>query len=114
VRFDDDEVALEIAPCDNVCRTERMSWREIRFAYAYKQDCYAVDQIRLELLDDQGQGLMITEEMRGWHGLVQLLPEKLPGCQRFENWFSVVAFPAFEQKMTLLYERSHSGLLASK
>jgi hypothetical protein len=114
VRFDDAEVVLEITPCDDVCRTERISWNEVRFVYAYKQDCYAVDQIRLEVLDDRGKGLMVTEELRGWDGLVRALPEKLPGCRKFEDWFSVVAFPAFQQNMTLLYERTHSEILASK
>jgi len=114
VCFDHDEVVLEIAPCDDVSRTERMSWGDVRFVYAYKQDCFAYDQIRLELLDGRGNGLMVTEEMRGWHGLVQTLPEKLAGCQRFENWFSPVAYPAFKRNMTLLYDRSHSVVLASK
>jgi len=113
VCFDDDGVVLKITPCDDVRRIERISWDEVRFIYAYKNDCFAYDQIRLELVDARGNGVMVTEEMRGWNELVQALPEKLPGCQKFEDWFSVVAFPAFQQNMTLLYERTHSKMLAS-
>lgn len=108
IRFDDFQLTIESTPCDDVPSTERISWDEVKFVYAYKKDCFSVDQIRMELLDGCGNAVVVTEEMRGWKELVEVLPLKLPGCQRFEEWFSNVAFPAFEQNMTLLFDRTNS------
>jgi len=54
----------------------------------------------------------LNEEMNGWDSLVEALPRYLPGFKKSEEWFSDVAFPAFETNLTTLYtkEQNHSLL----
>ncbi|HEY1203882.1 MAG: hypothetical protein ABSH46_17630 [Bryobacteraceae bacterium] len=86
---------------------ERLLWSEVATVYAYKVDCFAVDQIRVALSDSTGRvRVLVCEDYAGYEELIRALPRYLPGCLAPEEWFQRVAFPAFETKWTALYRRS--------
>ena len=82
-----------------------VSWQDVIRVQAFKRDLYAVDLICTELILRDDRALEINEEMDGWDSLVQKLPEYLPGCKKFHEWFMDVAIPAFETNETTLYQR---------
>lgn len=80
-----------------------IGWQDAVRIEAFKRDLYAVDLICLSVLLRDNKAVEINEEMEGWESLVNKLPEYLPGCQKFEEWFQVVAFPAFKPNNTTIY-----------
>lgn len=83
-----------------------LTWDETISIKAFKRDIYAVDRICLVIGLRDGSGIEVDEEMSGWDSLVQKLPEYLPGCKSFGEWFEVVAFPAFQLNMTPIFDRA--------
>ena len=86
-----------------------VAWRDTVLVKAFKRDLYAVDLICLVFLSKDDKAVELNEEMDGWESLVEKLPEYLPGCQKFEEWFSLVAFPAFKTNITPIYQRIEVG-----
>ena len=82
-----------------------VSWRETVAVKAFKRDLYSADLICLSFQSMDNRTVEIDEEMGGWESLVEKLHVYLPGCQKFEEWFSVVAFPAFKPNVTAIYQR---------
>ena len=83
-----------------------VAWQDAVEVKAFKRDLYAVDLICLSFLLKDNKALEINEEMGGWESLVEKLPEYLPGCQKFEEWFGAVAYPAFKPNITAIYQRN--------
>lgn len=83
-----------------------MAWREVERVFVYKQDDFTVDRICMTFVSSGGgKVLEINERMRGWQYQIEDLPEHLPGCKPFHEWFMDVAFPAFEMNMTEIYKK---------
>jgi hypothetical protein len=82
-----------------------LSWQDTSKIQAIKRDLYSIDLICLIIFLSENKPVEIHEEMDGWESLVDKLPQYLPGCQAFENWFAAVAFPAFKENRTTIYER---------
>lgn len=80
-----------------------VAWQDAVRIEAFKRDLYTVDLICLSVFLRDNKAVEIDEEMEGWESLVNRLPEYLPGCQKFEEWFQVVAFPAFKPNFTTIY-----------
>jgi hypothetical protein len=72
--------------------------------YAYKKDCFGLDQIRV-VLGDEGlrTWIEITEHDEGYQELTAELPRRLPGCLSKKEWWQQVAPPPFETQWTKLY-----------
>ena len=81
-------------------KTAHMTWSEISHVYAYKQDCFAIDDIRLILVDGQ-KSITVSESDRGFSLLVTALTEKLRGFPK--DWFDDIAQPPFKTNLTQLY-----------
>jgi len=81
-------------------------WAEICRATAFKRDLFTVDCMCLFLARADGTGVELDEEMARWKIFVEALPEHLPGCKPWSEWFSVVAFPAFATNETHVYDRT--------
>ncbi|MBK9163413.1 MAG: hypothetical protein IPM21_05770 [Acidobacteria bacterium] len=86
-------------------RLAEILWESIESVYVYKQDLEIVDRIATIIKIDGDLEVEINEEMDGWKPLVDALPEYLPNCRDFADWFMDVAFPAFDPKPTLIYRR---------
>ena len=82
-----------------------VAWKDTIRVEAFKRDLYVVDLICLKLVLRNNKAVEIDEEMEGWDSVVNKLPEYLPGCQSFGQWFTVVAFPAFKPNTTVIYRR---------
>ncbi|HEV7734311.1 MAG TPA: hypothetical protein VGR62_19215 [Candidatus Binatia bacterium] len=84
-----------------------MAWPEVERVVAFKTDDFAVDTIwvSLQTMGDSEQ-LLFPDDARGWTLVVESLPIHLPGCMPFDAWFSIVAFPAFVENATLIFDRS--------
>ena len=80
-------------------------WPRIERVIAFKRDCYTVDSIRLLIGMAGGEAHELSEDDEGWQDAMAQLPERLPGCLSFEDWFFTVAFPAFEANTTQIYQR---------
>ncbi len=83
-----------------------LAWQDVNTIEAFKRDLYAVDLICLAIILKDHKIVEINEEMEGWDSLVEKLPDYLPGCRKFAEWFSVVAFPAFQPNVTEIYHRA--------
>jgi hypothetical protein len=82
-----------------------IAWRDIVRVEVFKRDMYAVDLICVTFHLSAEKSLEINEDMDGWESLMQKLPEYLPGCQTFGDWFTEVAFPAFKRNLKVIYRR---------
>ena len=82
-----------------------IAWQEVVRIEVFKRDLYVVDLICLSLFLSDNKSVEIDEEMEGWDSVVDKLPEYLPGCQKFAEWFQVVAIPAFKTNDTVIYQR---------
>ncbi len=83
-----------------------LAWSEICRIHAYKRDLFAYDCICLFISRADDTGMEIDEQMVGWSDFCKALPQHLPTCVPFENWYVTVAFPAFETNFTELYVRT--------
>ena len=83
-----------------------VAWADVIKIEAFKRDLLTVDLICLTISLRNNKTLELNEEMEGWELLVNQLPEYLPGCQTFAEWFLVVAFPAFKPNLTVIYSRN--------
>jgi hypothetical protein len=83
-----------------------VSWPEVIRATVFKRDLFSVDCLCLCFGRVDGTALEIDEEMAGWNSLMEALPQYLPGCKPFSEWFLPVAFPAFAANPTEIFLRS--------
>lgn len=86
-----------------------LHWGDIEEIHACKADLFTTDLIRL-LFKKSGRDecFEIHEQMAGYHELVEALAKYLPGFGL--DWFSDVAFPAFETNHRVIWRRSHKAL----
>jgi len=79
-----------------------INWNEITLIRAYKIDHFTFDSIIFEIyLEDIS--LKISDETVGYGKFMEIASEKLTNFKK--DWFLVVAFPAFERNLTIIYER---------
>lgn len=105
IAHDEHHLRVSWLTIENEKGNRSLTWAEMISIKAFKRDLYAVDRICLGIELRDGSGIELDEEMAGWDSLVQKLPEYLPGCKSFGEWFEVVAFPAFQLNMTPIFER---------
>jgi hypothetical protein len=105
IQCDDSGVIRAVVPARDEAPL-RLTWDQVGAVYAYKRDCWAVDQIRLVLGDgDHRIWMEVTEDDVGFDELIAELARRLPGCPTVSEWWEKVAFPAFETQWTEVYRR---------
>ncbi len=77
-------------------------WDEISLIRAYKIDQLAYDCIVIEI-HLREMFFTINDETAGHMKFMDTASENLPGFK--EDWFFVVAFPAFETNLTTIYKK---------
>lgn len=81
---------------------EKLSWESVLEIFAFKRDLFSVDLICIGFrIDDEGVYFEIDEEMQGFKELEIFLPTRFKGIDK--NWFTGVAFPAFETNLVSLW-----------
>ena len=103
ISYDDQTVTLTWLTLEN--RTGKISFEfsNVRSVICYKRDLFAVDLICTDFVLKEGNPVLLHEEMNGWEELMKSLTTRLPGSMPFEQWWSKVAFPAFEVKLLEIY-----------
>jgi hypothetical protein len=86
-------------------KIQEIPWHDIVNAYVYKRDVFTCDLICLMLRTTSGRTMELNEQMEGWQDLIANLPNHLPACRSFDEWFAEVAFPAFELNLTEIYRK---------
>lgn len=88
-------------------------WKDIEAIFAYKEDIVTTDNICLDIFTNDGCCLKLSEETPYWRAFNDLLTEKLSEIP--ENWEMEIVVPAFETKLTMLYDKfGRSQELAEK
>lgn len=83
----------------------KLLWSDIEEVHALKRDLFSTDLICLTFKKSgKEEYYEIHEEMAGYHDLLKLLPNRLPGFNL--EWFSSVAFPAFATNHQIIWKRS--------
>ncbi|MES2678845.1 MAG: hypothetical protein V4635_03130 [Bacteroidota bacterium] len=85
--------------------TKTLSWAEITLIKAYKIDQFTVDSIVIEIHLDQTY-FTISDETHGHMKFMDTAEEKLSNFKK--DWFMVVAYPAFKENLTIVYEKNGS------
>ena len=102
---DEKQVTVSWLTIENEKGSRSLTWDEVISINAFKRDLYVVDRVCLGIDLSDGSSIELDEEMNGWDALTQKLPEYLPGCKTFGEWYLEVAFPAFQLNMTVIFER---------
>ena len=92
------------------------NWVEIQKVMVFKRDLFSYDMVCMILSKVDGTGCELDEEMRGWSEFTEAMPFHLPDCQPWEKWFMEVTTPAFETKLTEIFNRepvTHSVIEAA-
>ena len=82
-----------------------LRWPEIETVEVFKRDLFTYDLICIQFRTKQEQPVEFDEDDPSWKELMAALPVHLPGCKAWSDWFSAVAFPAFEAKLQRVFER---------
>jgi hypothetical protein len=80
-------------------------WSDIAVLFGYKKDLYTTDNICLDVFTIDEKGFSINEDTKGWYQFVKHSKEHLTEIP--ENWEVEIAAPAFETKLTLLYDKEN-------
>lgn len=78
-------------------------WSDIETVFGYKEDWMTIDEICMDIFTTDQSGLKITEGTPGWYQFQKKLKEHIPAIP--DNWDGIIAVPAFEAMLTLLYDR---------
>ncbi|MDA0834095.1 MAG: hypothetical protein O3A29_12500 [Planctomycetota bacterium] len=84
--------------------SETMSWTKVKEIVAFKDDAFVYDIICIEFQSSDKSVLKIDEEYEGYRELLEYLPQVFAGIRT--DWFSDVAFPAFEHCLTKLWVKN--------
>ena len=109
IEHDARAVSVVRTSTDGSRQSSEAEWGEVSRVVAYKRDVVTYDLLSLAILLSGRPGLDVNEDMEGWKELVEKLPEYLPGCRPFEEWFQTVAFPAFAMNPTEIFRREESA-----
>lgn len=102
-----DETGLtQIVQSGGNTETNQFAWNQVTNVFAYKRDCFAVDQICLVIeASDLNRYVEVREDDEGYEHVIEQLPQRLDGFPTREEWWQRVALPPFESQWTLLYGR---------
>jgi len=83
-----------------------LSWDQVTAVYAFKRDCFSVDQIRLIVSNESLRvWIEMTEDEIGYEEMISQLPRHLMGFPSADDWWRPVALPPFKTNWTPLYRR---------
>lgn len=83
-----------------------MGWSRIAKMDVFKRDLFGHDLVCMAIEASDGAVLEVDEEMDGWMPFIEILPDRLPGCKPWHDWFMRVTFPAFETNLETIFHCS--------
>lgn len=84
------------------------NWTDIETVFGYKVDNYTTDEICLDIFTYSKHCLTLTESTPGWYQFNDRLTKYIPSIS--SNWDGEIAVPAFETKLTLLFDKKGRSL----
>lgn len=84
------------------------AWRNLMAAFGYKVDVYTTDEICLDLFWADAPRLTLSESMPQWLSVLAELQKQVPTVP--PGWCVDISVPAFETKLTLLFEKDGLSL----
>ena len=78
-------------------------WSDIETVFGLKEDRYTTDEICMDIFTSDNVSLRLTESTPGWYQFQKRLSENIPSIPN--TWDGEIAVPAFETKLTLLFDR---------
>lgn len=98
----DDAGVSEVSPTGKTMQHVR--WDEVEEIAAWKVDLYSYDVIRIGVRPTELRGsLTFDEEQDAWETFLNMLNQRF--TLQPPDWWSAVAFPAFQQNLTILWRR---------
>ncbi|WP_367871957.1 hypothetical protein [Luteolibacter sp. Populi] len=98
------EISLDAAGFTTT-RGTRVDWAEVGEIVASKEDLFSVDEICVGFrYADSDDYQCVDESDAGYKELLAALELNFPGIKT--DWFSDVAFPAFETNWTVLWSKT--------
>lgn len=88
--------------------TLAIKWSEVKTMLGYKRDLFAYDSICLDVFCDNDKVFTINEETKGWFQFVVRSKDRFPEIDK--TWEITITDPAFETKLTLIYDRDKRNL----
>lgn len=86
-------------------KIQKILWQDVTNVYVYKRDVFTHDLICLMFRTKGAQTMELNEQMEGWQDIIVNLPNHLPDCKSFDEWFMEAAFPAFELNLIEIYQK---------
>ncbi|RSK32531.1 hypothetical protein [Hymenobacter metallilatus] len=86
----------------------RFAWRNLTAAFGYKVDVYTTDEICLDLFWADAPRLTLSESTPQWLAVLTELQKQVPTVP--PSWYADISVPAFETKLTLLFEKDGLSL----
>ncbi len=78
------------------------NWTDIETIFGYKVDRYTTDDICLDIFTSDKHCIKLTENTPGWYQFNERLIQHIPAISN--SWDGEIAVPAFETKLTLLFD----------
>ncbi len=78
-------------------------WSEIETVFGFKEDRFTTDEICMDIFICNNASLRLTESTPGWYQFQKQISENIPSIPN--DWDGGIAVPAFETKLTLLFDR---------
>jgi hypothetical protein len=76
----DETGIMQMTHSGNSTQTRRLDWSAVTRVFAYKRDCFAVDQIRIVIgTSDDYSWMEISEDDEGYESLINQMPIRLAG-----------------------------------
>jgi hypothetical protein len=79
------------------------NWTDIETVFGYKEDRFTTDDICLDIFTSDKPYLTLTESTPGWYQFNDRLSKNIPSISN--SWDGEIAVPAFETKLTLLFDK---------
>lgn len=86
----------------------RYNWTDIETVFGYKEDRYTTDDICLDVFTSNKYCIKLTENTPGWYQFNERLIQHIPTIS--SSWDGEIAVPAFERKLTLLFDKNDRTL----
>jgi hypothetical protein len=102
-----DETGLtQTAQRGDSTETVHVAWDDVTNVFAYKRDCFAVDQICIVIgTANHNNRIEVREDDDGYKNLIGQMPIRIQGCPAPDEWWERVALPPFEMQWTKIYTR---------
>lgn len=93
-------------------RLKAYNWSDIETIFGFKEDLYSIDEVCMDIFTNDKASLRLTESTPGWYQFQERLSQNIHAIPK--DWIAEIDLPAFETKLTLLFDRNGRTLQEAK